>query len=146
MTFPAWAQGPPRPTSRLKSGAVAAGPVRDEAASPLVVIITFVLVAIGITTLLFFLVVDTAGPDVEVQAVEGGFEVTQVTGSIAWSDLDVRFLDRAGRDQADTYLDLPTGKVREGERIDLRAQPPQGTFVLVVALEDEELARVRADL
>lgn len=115
-----------------------------EAASPLVVILTVVLVAVGLTTLVFFLVVDTTATLLEIQQVEGpAFQVTDTSGDLAWGELEVVFLDRAGEDLAATFLSVPTGPVEEGDRITLRQHPPGGDYLLVVRFEGEDLARLR---
>jgi hypothetical protein len=122
--------------------------VDSRAASPIVVIATFVLVAVGITSLVVFLIVDTTAPLLELQEVrEGGpdamqFRVVDSAGGISWGNLQVQFLDRGGFDRATDYLSVPTGKVAEGDAITLREGLPGGTYVLRVLLEGEELVRL----
>lgn len=118
-----------------------------EAASPLVVIATFVLLAVGLTALAFFLFVDTTTPLLEVQEVEGdagpAFEVTRAQGGLRWGELEVRLLDHAGTDHAERVLALPTGGVEEGDRITLAQPVPGGDYLLVVEGGGEELVRLR---
>lgn len=123
--------------------------MRDEtAASPLVVILTFVLVAIALTTLGYALLFDRPEPRLQlVPTPDGdGFDVTHAGGSLAWDEITLRFLDRAGTDHAATFLQPPTGDVDVGDRITLNPQPPAGSYVLLVLHDGDELSRVTIDL
>jgi len=114
-----------------------------EAASPLMVIATFVLVAAGLTALLFFAFVDTAPPSLSLQQDAGAatFQVVALHGSIDWSHVQAHFVDHAGTDHA-TWLDVPTsGAVHAGDRITLKVQPPAGQYLLRIFDGDRELAR-----
>lgn len=120
---------------------------RDEAAaSPLMVIATVVLVASGITALLFFALVDTAPSALSLQETrEGGvpaFRVVSTHGGLDWEELGVRFVDPAGVDQTRLLLHLPNGTVDPDDVITLRTAPPPGVYHLRIYLEDRELERV----
>jgi hypothetical protein len=110
------------------------------------VIATFVLVAAGITALLFFAFVDTAPPAVSVQQVSDqgvpAFQVVSEHGGLDWEGLTVQFVDFAGNDQADLYLQVPTGEVETGDRITLRSGTPGGTYLLRLFDGERELSRV----
>ena len=118
----------------------------DEAASPLVVLTTFVLVAVLVTVAVYAFVIDKPEPEIAVTPVHDdgalAFDVTRTGGDLAWSDLEVRFLDRANVDVADTYLQLPTGDVDRNDRIDVVPAPPAGTYLLQVFHKGEELVRL----
>lgn len=118
----------------------------EAAASPLVVIATFVLGAIVVTAFVYAVFVDK--PETRLQVVatehEGGlsFEVTQAAGGLSWSQVTLRFVDRAGIDHADTFLQAPNGSVEEGDRIGVPVPPPAGTYVLLLLAADVELTRL----
>jgi hypothetical protein len=118
----------------------------DVGASPLMVIATFVLAAAGITALLFFAFVDTAPPALSLQQVDDGgvpaFRVVDEHGGLAWDELSVRFIDPAGRDQAEFFLDVPAGDVEPGDTITLRSGLPGGTYHLRVFDGERELHRL----
>ena len=122
----------------------------DTAASPLVVITTFVLVAILLTVIVYAVAFDRPEDRIELVAVDNAgalaFDVTRAGGGLTWNELTVRFLDRAGTDQAGVFLHLPNGTVNRGDRITVAPQPPAGTYVLLVLHGGEELARLRVDL
>jgi len=116
------------------------------AASPLMVIATFVLVASGVTALLFFAFVDTAPPAVSLQQTSDGgnpaFQVVSEHGGLGWEDLGVQFIDPAGTDRAAAYLLVPNGTVDSGDRITLRSAPPGGSYLLRLVDGERELARL----
>ena len=118
----------------------------DGAASPIVVLTTFVLIAVLITVAVYALVVDKPEAQIALTPVHEGdtlaFDVTSSAGNLEWADLDVRFLDRAGVDVASTYLQLPTGVVDPEDRIDVVPPPPAGTYLLQVFHDGEELVRL----
>lgn len=121
-----------------------------SAASPLVVIATFVLGAILLTALAYALLVDR--PEDRLELVEdqrdgtAGFTVTRTAGGLRWDGVTVRFLDRAGTDQVEQFLQVPDGDVDEGDRLVLQPPPPAGTYVLLVLHDGSELARLRVDV
>ncbi|MFO1533369.1 MAG: hypothetical protein ABR562_06705 [Thermoplasmatota archaeon] len=118
---------------------------QDEAASPLMVIATFVLVASGVTALLFFAFVDTSPPSVSLQQVSDGapaFKVVAEHGGLKWESLKVQFVDSAGADHADVYLEIPNGELQTGDRIALRSGLPAGNYLLRVFDGERELARL----
>lgn len=118
----------------------------DQAASPLVVLTTFVLVAVLVTIAVYALVVDRPEPEIALTPVhdEGAlaFDVTRSGGSLVWADLDIRFIDRAGVDVSETYLRIPTGAVDRDDRIGVAPAPPTGTYLLQVFSDGEELVRL----
>lgn len=117
-----------------------------QAASPLVVIATFVAGAVILTAVAYAFLVDRPEDRLQVVAVHGPdgptFEVTHAAGGLTWNDVTLRFLDRAGTDQAATFLQLPTGDVDEGDRIAVSPHPPAGTYVLLVLSDGDELSRL----
>lgn len=122
-----------------------------HAASPLVVIATFVLGAVLVTVLAYALFFDRPEDRLQVVQAEGedgtlSFEVSQEQGGLAWGDVTLRFLDRAGTDQADTFLHAPTGDVDEGDRISVSPHPPAGTYLLLVLQGSNELSRLVVEL
>lgn len=122
----------------------------DDAASPLVVLTTFVLAAVLVTVIVYAVAFDRPEERIELVAVnEAGalaFDVTRAGGGLSWTDLTVRFLDRAGTDQAGVFLHLPNGTVSRGDRITVEPQPAAGTYLLLVLHGGDELARLRVDL
>lgn len=122
----------------------------DEAASPLVVILTFVAGAVLITALGYALLFDRPEDRLQVVAVEEGearfFEVTHAQGGLSWEDVTLRFLDRAGTDQAATFLQPPTGDVGVGDRIAVAPAPPAGTYFLLVLQDGHELSRFTLEI
>ena len=120
------------------------------AASPLVVIATFVLGAIVLTAIAYALFFDR--PEDRLQLVQAdadgalAFDVAQEGGSLSWGDVTLRFLDRAGTDQAGTFLHEPTGEVDKGDRVTVDPQPPAGTYVLLVLRGGDELSRLIVDV
>lgn len=117
----------------------------QDAASPLMVIATFVLVASGVTALLFFALVDTAPPALSLQRVDQqgipAFRVVDEHGGLSWDQLTVQFVDPAGTDQASLYLDVPAGEILPGQVITLRSGLPAGTYLLRLHDGERELAR-----
>lgn len=110
------------------------------------VIATFVLVAAGLTALLFFAFVDTA-PDtlaIEQRPSDGGpaFRVVSKHGDLAWEGLTVRFIDPAGVDRAGVFLALPNGTVDTDDAITMRTLPPPGTYHLRIYRGEAELERL----
>ena len=120
-----------------------------DAASPLVVIATFVAGAIILTAIAYAFLFDRPEERLQVVAVDGTdgptFEVTHAGGDLAWSDITLRFLDRAGTDQAETFLQPPGGDVDKGDRIAVSPHPPAGTYVLLVLSDGDELSRLVVD-
>ena len=118
----------------------------DSAASPLVVLTTFVLVAVLLTIAVYALVFDRPEPGVDLTEVHDGdalaFDVTRASGGLAWAEVEVRFIDRAGTDVAAAFLHLPTGAIDRADRIAVAPQPPAGTYILQILHDGDELARV----
>jgi hypothetical protein len=120
---------------------------RDEsAASPLVVITTFVLVAVMLTIIVYAVAFDRPEPGAAFVVVrEKGalsFEVTQTSGGLAWEDVTLRFLDRAGADLAGSYLQVPSGAIEREDRVAVVPLPPAGTYLFLVFHGGEELSRL----
>lgn len=121
--------------------------MRDEtAASPLVVILSFVAVAVVVTALGYALLFDRPEPRLQVVQTEGpdglAFEVTHAGGGLGWADVTLHLLDRAGIDQAGTFLQAPTGDVGVGDRITVQPALPAGHYLLLVLQDGDELARL----
>jgi hypothetical protein len=119
----------------------------DSAASPLVVITTFVLVAVLLTVIIYALVFDRPEPDVALVAVREdsgalAFDVTKTSGGLAWDEVTVRFLDRAGTDLSASYLQVPGGSIDPEDRIAVAPLPPGGTYLLMVFRGEQELTRL----
>lgn len=119
----------------------------DSAASPLVVIATFVLVAIAVTVLVYALFFDRPEPGVQLVAVRGAdgslaFEVAQESGSLTWDDVTLRFVDAAGNDLASAYLREPGGDVDRSDRVEVEPLPPSGSYLLIVLHGGDELSRL----
>src|ERR1041385_7724275 len=117
------------------------------AASPLVVITTFVIVAVLITIAVYALVFDK--PSTEVQLVQArnadgsmAFIVSKSSGGLDWSQVDLKLLDRSGADLAPAYLHAPTGKVDRQDKVAVDPLPPAGTYVLQVMHGNAELSRL----
>jgi hypothetical protein len=121
---------------------------RDEtAASPLVVLTTFVLVAVLVTIVVYALAFDRPEPGVSLVAVREendalAFDVTKASGDLSWDEVTVRFLDRAGADLADSHLTLPTGPIDAQDRVVASTLPPAGAYLLLVFAGDDELSRL----
>ncbi len=118
----------------------------DEAASPLVVIATFVAGAVIVTALAYALFFDNPDPDIDLVQVDAAgrpaFEVTAQAGGLNWADLEVQFIDRAGSDLAPFFLKVPTGPVRAGDRLELEPTPAAGHYLLLIKHDGRELARL----
>lgn len=114
----------------------------DCAASPLTVVLVVVLIAVAVTSALWFAFDDDAPPSMEVQEVEGGFEVTDTGGRLNWDELQLRLLDAAGEDHAERFLEMPSGEVEAGDRIGLAQPLPGGRWLLVAQDGDRELVRL----
>jgi hypothetical protein len=119
----------------------------DSAASPLVVITTFVLVAVLLTIAVYALVFDK--PTTQVQLVQArnadgslAFIVSHASGGLSWPDLQLRLVDRDGTDLAPAYLHVPTGAVHRQDKVAVDPLPPAGTYVLLVLHKDAELSRL----
>jgi hypothetical protein len=118
----------------------------EQAASPLVVIATFVGVAILLTVGIYALVFDR--PEDRLQVVEREtdgeltLEVTQAAGGLDWEDVTLRYLDRAGTDQAASFLVKPSGGVDEGDVIHVSPRPPAGSYVFIALRDGQELSRL----
>lgn len=121
-----------------------------SAASPLVVIVTFVLVAVLITVVLYALVFDRPEADVELVTVRPdgtlAFDVTHTSGSLEWSEVRLTFLDRSGTDVAAAYLHLPEGSIEREDRVSVEPLPPAGTYLLLVHRGEDELSRLAVTL
>jgi hypothetical protein len=117
-----------------------------QAASPLVVIATFVLVAVILTAGAYALFFDRPEPSLTVvEQRHGGvlsFNVTYVHGGMDWADVKVRFLDAAGTDQAGFFLTKPTGAISKGDVVQVAPQPNAGTYLFLVIHNGNELSRV----
>src|SRR5688572_5660294 len=119
----------------------------DRAASPLVVLTTFVVVAVLVTVIVYALAFDRPEDGVSLVAVRDetgalAFDVTATSGGLAWDEVTLRFLDRAGTDLADSYLDVPDGAIDPEDRVLVPTLPPSGTYLLLVFGEDHELSRL----
>ncbi|MHB1261296.1 MAG: hypothetical protein ACYC2H_06235 [Thermoplasmatota archaeon] len=118
----------------------------DRAASPLVVLTTFVIVAVLVTVAVYALAFDRPETGVALVAVheDGGlaFDVTKTAGGLTWGEVSVQFLDRAGTDLADSYLVLPPGAIDPEDRIVVTPLPPAGTYLLLVFKDGTELSRL----
>ncbi len=118
----------------------------DDAASPLVVLTTFVIVAVLVTVAVYALAFDRPETGVALVAVheDGGlaFDVTKTAGGLTWGEVSVRFLDRAGTDLAGSYLVLPPGAIDPEDRIVVTPLPPVGTYLLLVFKDGTELSRL----
>lgn len=125
---------------------------RDEsAASPLVVLTTFVIVAVLITVAVYALVFDKPSNQVQLTPAHGSdgalaFDVSKTSGKLAWEDVRVRLIDRAGTDVAGSYLHLPNGRIDVNDRIGVAPQPAAGTYILQVLKGDVELSRLAVTL
>lgn len=121
-----------------------------QAASPLVVIATFVLGAAVLTALGYALLFDRPEDRLQLVQVESdgalAFEVSQAQGGLAWDDVTLRFLDRAGTDQAGAFLQPPAGDVDRGDRVAVAPRPPAGTYLLLVLHGGDELSRLVVEL
>src|SRR5688572_8106717 len=121
---------------------------RDEtAASPLVVLTTFVLVAVLVTIVVYALAFDRPEPGVSLVVVREddgalAFDVTKTSGELTWDEVTVRFLDRAGADLASSHLTLPNGTIDPEDRVMASTLPPAGTYLLLVFAGDDELSRL----
>ncbi len=123
----------------------------DHAASPLVVLTTFVVVAVLVTIIVYALAFDRPEDGVSLVAVreESGalaFDVTATSGGLAWDEVTLRFLDRAGTDLAGSYLEVPDGAIDPEDRVLVSTLPPAGTYLLLVFNEDHELSRLSVTL
>ena len=123
----------------------------DHAASPLVVLTTFVVVAVLVTIIVYALAFDRPEDGVSLVAVraESGalaFDVTATSGGLAWEDVTLRFLDRGGKDLAGSYLQLPGGSIDPEDRVLVEPLPPAGTYLLLVFSDDHELSRLSVTL
>lgn len=121
-------------------------PHGEQAASPLVVIATFVGVAILVTVGVYYLAFDR--PEDRLQVVERErdgeltLEVTQAAGGLDWGDVTLRLLDRAGTDQASSFLVKPTGDVDEGDTVHVTPRPPAGSYLFIALRDGQELSRL----
>jgi hypothetical protein len=118
----------------------------DLAASPMVVITTFIVIAVLLTVVVYALVFDRPENEVGLVVVreDGGlaFAVAKSTGGLGWDEVDLRFLDRSGKDLSDAYLEVPEGGIDPEDRVEVVPLPPAGTYLLLVFLGDEELSRL----
>lgn len=122
-----------------------------HAASPLVVIATFVLGAVLVTALAYALLFDRPEDRLQLVQVEGqdgalAFEVSQAQGGLDWDQVTLRFIDRANTDQADLFLHPPRGGVDKGDVVTVAPRPPAGTYLLLVLHDGSELSRVVVEL
>jgi hypothetical protein len=122
----------------------------DAAASPLTVIVTFVVVAVLLTVAIYALFFDKPEPGVGLVAArdETGlhFDVTRESGGLEWGDLTFRLLDRGGMDVAPQYIHAPAGSVDPDDRVDVSPLPPGGTYLLLLLKGDDELSRLSVDV
>lgn len=118
----------------------------DQAASPLVVLTTFVVLAVLVTVVVYALAFDRPEPGVSLVAVrdEGAlaFDVTKVSSTLEWDEVTLRFLDRAGRDVSEAYLQVPLGSIDRADRVAVFPLPPAGTYLLLIFHEGDELSRL----
>jgi hypothetical protein len=118
----------------------------DTAASPLVVLTTFVIVAVLVTVVIYALAFDRPVAGVSLVAVkEDGslaFDVTKTSGGLDWTEVTLRFLDRAGTDLSSPYLQVPDGSIDVEDRVAVTPLPPAGTYLLLVFKGDTELSRL----
>jgi hypothetical protein len=119
----------------------------DHAASPLVVLTTFVVVAVLVTVIVYALAFDKPEDGVSLVAVRGesgalAFDVTATSGGLAWDEVTLRFLDRSGADLAESYLQPPAGNIDPEDRVEVRTLPPSGTYLLMVFHGEVELSRL----
>lgn len=122
-----------------------------SAASPLVVILTVVLVVVGLTSLGWFLFGgEPASMEVQLVDQDGvrAFQVTRTGDADTWGDLEVRFITPSGTDRADLYLDVPAPDipVRPGDQIPFAKTPPAGTYLLQIFEDGEERLRFSVPL
>ena len=123
----------------------------DSAASPLVVITTFVLAAVLVTIVVYAVAFDRPEPGLAFVAARGesgalSFDVTQVSGGLSWDEVTLRLLDRAGTDLGEAYLRVPEGEIEREQRVGVEPLPPAGTYLLLAFLGDEELSRLSVTL
>ena len=118
----------------------------DLAASPMVVITTFIVIAVLLTVVVYALVFDRPENEVGLVVVreEGSlaFDVAKSSGGLGWDEVDLRFLDRSGKDLSDSYLEVPDGDIDPEDRVMVVPLPPAGTYLLLVFLGDHELSRL----
>lgn len=118
----------------------------DSAASPMVVLTTFVIVAVLVTVVVYALAFDRPESGVSLVAVHDkgslAFDVTKTSGGLDWGDVTLRFLDRAGTDLAESYLQIPQGAIDPEDRVAVSPLPPGGTYLLLVFQEGTELSRL----
>lgn len=112
----------------------------------MVVLTTFVLVAVMVTVVVYALAFDRPEPGVALVAVrdEGAlaFDVTKASGGLDWNQVTLRFLDRAGTDLAASYLQIPPGSIEPEDRVMVTPLPPAGTYLLLVFQDGKELSRL----
>lgn len=123
----------------------------DQAASPLVVLTTFVLVAVLITVAVYALVFDR--PKAEVQLVEQrdasgavSLVVSHTAGGLDWSDVTLKMLDRAGTDVSAAYLHAPTGHIDRLDIVSVDPHPPAGSYVVLALHKGNEISRLALTL
>lgn len=119
------------------------------AASPLVVITTFVVGAAVATAVTYALFFDRPEPRLQFVEAEGedgrAFDVSHAGGGLDWDDVTLRLLDRAGVDQARAFLHPPTGVVERGDRVEVDPDPPAGTYLLLALRGGAELSRLAVE-
>jgi hypothetical protein len=122
----------------------------DSAASPLTVIVTFVVVAVLLTVAIYALFFDKPETSVGLVTVRDAsglhFDVAKESGDLAWDGLSFRFLDRAGTDLAGQYVHPPAGAVDRDDRVEVYPLPPGGTYLLLLLHGEDELARLAVDV
>jgi hypothetical protein len=118
----------------------------DSAASPMVVITTFIVIAVLLTVVVYALVFDRPENEVALVVVreEGAlaFDVAKSSGGLGWDEVELRFLDRSGKDLSASYLEVPEGDIDSKDRVSVVPLPPAGTYLLLVFLGDQELSRL----
>lgn len=121
---------------------------RDQAAaSPLVVIATFVVAAVVLTVVVYAVAFDRPADRLDlVQGQDGEgnlqFTVGRTAGGLAWSQVDLQFVDRAGTDVARSILVKPNGTVARGDVVATSSPPPAGTYLLLAMRGGTELSRL----
>ena len=122
----------------------------DAAASPLTVIVTFVIVAVLLTVAIYALFFDKPETGVGLVATRDAsglhFDVTRESGGLDWGDLTLRLLDRAGTDVAPQYVHPPAGSVDRDDRVEVSPLPPGGTYLLLLLKGQDELSRLSVDV
>ncbi|HET6398477.1 MAG TPA: hypothetical protein VFH47_02860 [Candidatus Thermoplasmatota archaeon] len=116
----------------------------DQAASPLTVILVaaaFTAILVGATV---YLLTPKGGEEawiVQPQAEPPAFVVAKAPAGATWEDVRVELRNAGGTDRTADYLQLPTGRVQEGQVLQLPDGLPAGYYVLRLLDGERELAR-----